>query len=987
MKRSWCSLAPVLALLAGFFLPALIAAQSTSATLRGTVSDEKGPVAGAKVMAVGSDSGFSFSAESAADGSFKLPGLAPGSYLIVVSAGNYPELSQSVQLLLGQQVDVDFKLSAAGMVFENVTVVGESTKLLIDTRSSEISTNISPVQMENLPQGERNFLNFAALAPGVAVTNDENDTQKFRSGGADSRQVNVFIDGLSYKNDVLQGGAFMQDASKGNPFPQNAVKEFQVLTQNYKAEYEKAAAAVISAVTKSGGNTWNGDVLYQFQDKSMVEQDNLSRDQGAEKPDYSRTQSAVSLGGPIVRDQVNFFAAFERNEQDRFNLVSRGGQYASAPTNVRSVLDTYEIGNIKSPFESNLLFGKVSWQPTASDLVDLSANYRDEDETRGFGGQRVEQGAERFRVKSDALVVKYNPVISGSLYNETAISFQSMRWFPTALDPSTPHLNYIGLLDVGGKDFNQDFQQDKLGVRNDLSFFFDWHGGHSAKAGITANKADYDVKKYANFNPYFEFRSAENWQYPYLARYGYGNPGLEFSNTQAGLYLQDDWKVTDNLVLNLGVRWDYESNMINNDYVTPPGLVAALQSAQRTYSSPVGGKTTWKLTDFLDLERYTNDGNRRDPYLGMIQPRLGFTWDVAKDGRTVVYGGWGRYYDRVQLNDIFDEEFRQTWKVYTFCFSADGSPAPNCSVPALPWKQEYLSQRGLDNLIASGQAPGPEVFLVDNNMKPPVSDQWTLGVRQQAGNFLLGLSYANVRVKNGMSWFFGDLPPGTAFGDRFGNGVAVPGYARVFIADTSRQSWYDAFYLTVDKPYTTDSRWGFNLAYTYAEADSTGTADAGEGVRFSAFDYLNAASYERHPGDFDERHHIVASGIVGLPLNLQLSGILTLGSGVPFTVFDASQGFDKFQVRWNAGRPQQRDFLGWKNWVYRSFDLRLNWEVKAGPTRIGLIGEVFNAFDWVNEGCGFEGFKPPSPEVNAKFGVGFCQFNTRRFQVGAQVKF
>ncbi len=82
-------------------------------------------------------------------------------------------------------------------------------------------------------------------------------------------------------------------------------------------------------------------------------------------------------------------------------------------------------------------------------------------------------------------------------------------------------------------------------------------------------------------------------------------------------------------------------------------------------------------------------------------------------------------------------------------------------MPALPWKHEYLSQRGLDNLIASGAAPGPEVFLVSNDLRPPKSDQATLGIRQQAGNWQLGLAYSYVRVKNGMSWFFGDLPPGT----------------------------------------------------------------------------------------------------------------------------------------------------------------------------------------------------------------------------------
>ncbi len=238
-----------------------------------------------------------------------------------------------------------------------------------------------------------------------------------------------------------------------------------------------------------------------------------------------------------------------------------------------------------------------------------------------------------------------------------------------------------------------------------------------------------------------------------------------------------------------------------------------------------------------------------------------------------------------------------------------------------------------------------------------------------------------------MSWFFGDLPPGTPFADRFGNGITVPGYARIFVTDNSRQGWYDALFLTVDKPYTADSRWGFNLAWTYSESDATGASDTSEGVRFSAFDYINAQAYDRHPSDFDERHRIVASGIVGLPANFQLSGILTLGSGNPFTVFDASQGFDHFQTRFGAGQATKRDFLGWKNWVYRSFDMRLNWEVPVGTTKIGVIGEVFNAFNWINEGCGFEGFVPPTPEVNQNFGNGFCQFNTRRFQVGARVAF
>ena len=102
--------------------------------------------------------------------------------------------------------------------------------------------------------------------------------------------------------------------------------------------------------------------------------------------------------------------------------------------------------------------------------------------------------------------------------------------------------------------------------------------------------------------------------------------------------MQDDWQARSNLTLNLGLRWDYESNMINNDFVTPPALVAALENACRTFGQPIGGQTTWCLPEVLDLSRFTTDNNRRDPYTRMIQPRLGFAWDMRSDARTMVFG-------------------------------------------------------------------------------------------------------------------------------------------------------------------------------------------------------------------------------------------------------------------------------------------------------------------------------------------------------------
>ncbi len=986
MRKIFTPLALVAALIAALIAPYEARGQDTLGSLRGVILDASGPLAGASVTAVDKTSGFVYSATTGEDGGYSLQGLKPGVYEIEVSSGAYAPQSRSVRVLLGQDAVLDFVLSPSEVVTESVTVIGDAIQVLNDPRDSQISTNITTQQIEDLPQGSRNFLNFAALAPGVRFTDNQDEAgQKFRSGAADARQVNVFIDGLSYKNDLLQGGAFVQDSSRGNPFPQNAVQEFRVLTQNYKAEYEKAAAAVITAVTRSGGNDFHGDAFYFFQDKDLVSQDDFSKDRGEKKADYERIQGGLAVGGPIVQDKLHFFVSYETNEQDRNSTVLRGGSFNSAPANVRNFLSTFETGVLTAPFESELLFGKLSYQPGAGQTFDLSFHRRDENEVRGFGGQRTRDGAESFEIGTDALVAKHQWIL-GNFLNESALTVQKLQWNPTAVDSSTPRLNYFGLLDVGGKDATQDFVQDKIGFRDDLTMPATWHGDHLIKTGISYNKLDYEVTKRLFDNPLFEFRSDEQWQFPFQARLGFGDPSLEFSNDQFGVYLQDDWKILPNLTLNLGVRWDYESNMINNDYRTPDAVVSGLQNACRTFGSPVGGQNTWCLRDFLDLDRYTTDGNDRDPYYGMVQPRVGFSWDVNGNAETVVFGGWGKYYDRVVLNDIFDEQYRQTWGIYSFCFSADGRPTPGCGVPAIRWDPRYLSAAGLQGLIASGQAAGPEVWLVANDLKPPRSDQWTLGVRQKLGNWATSLAYAGTRGKNGLSYFFGDLPPGTAFGDRFGGNVNIPGYARVFITSTARKTWYDALYLTLDKPFAIGGKWGLNVAYTYAQASQTGTDNPGEGIAFGAFDYGSSADFYKFDGTNDERHRLIVSGTVALPWNFRASTLITLGSGVPFTVFDDSTA--PFTVRWNEGRPQKKDFIIPEAWSYRSVDLRLEWDTPqlAKRVRFGLVGEVFNVFDFDN-GANFESFKPRLPAVNARFGQPNTEFNTRRFQLGLRVDF
>lgn len=165
--------------------------------------------------------------------------------------------------------------------------------------------------------------------------------------------------------------------------------------------------------------------------------------------------------------------------------------------------------------------------------------------------------------------------------------------------------------------------------------------------------------------------------------------------------------------------------------------------------------------------------------------------------------------------------------------------------------------------------PKPQVFLVANDTKPPVSDQFSAGVRQQFGTMWgVSASYAGSRSKNGYTYIWNNFPCCVH---------PAPDFAEVLISDASKRGWYDAFLLSVNKAYTGSSPWGMTLAYTYGKARGTG------GDLFS-LDYINVNAYPKHPTQFDERHRIVVSGIVGLPWEFKLSTLLTLGTGTGFTI-------------------------------------------------------------------------------------------------------
>lgn len=895
-------------------------------------------------------------------GGYVLAGLAPGQYLMTASAPG-GETTAFVELGTGQTLDVDLDVASATVRgAERIEVSGQR----FDNRTSEVATNVSQEQIANLPQNSRNFLNFAQLAPGVRVSDDEFD-KHVSSGGLDASRTNVFVDGLSLKNNVIPGGVVGQDASRGNPFPQLAVAGFRVLTQNFKAEYEQAGSSIISTVTRSGGNDMHGEIYGAFQDRHLVAIDPFAEMLGEDKPDYSRYQGGVLLSGPIVPDKLFWLATYEGNYQNRANQVVLADP---SPDNLAR-FGKYQ-GSFESPFREHLGFAKLTWLPAPDHTLDLSFQLRRETDIRSFGGQTSAEAAENVRTNVTTAQLRHQWRLPDGTINEANAQFLQSQFNPTAENPDLVGQDFVGAVRIGGRETDQDNVQRTFMLRDDTTFpTIEAAGLHQLKVGAKLAFQHYQVERVNYSNPLFHYKiDPENdldYDVPFEAQFGVGNPLVTSNNTQIGLYAQDDWQVDDRLTVNLGLRWDVETNPLNNDFKTPANVRAAVTQLAAVVAERNG-------PDFFPVDNYLTDGSQRPIYLGEIQPRLGLSYDVFGDQHTVVFAGAGRYFDRTLFNTGVDEVLRQQSSQRTFEFSRSGMPRNGQST--IVWDPKYLSRTGLQGLIDSGTAPAPEIYLLENDTRPLHSDQISAGVRQQielpeVGSVNTSLTFSHIRSENGVGFYPANRE---ASGDR--PFLPVDGFGNVLISSDDIESRFTGVFVTADKPYTEASKWGASLAYTLSWSKI-------RGGDFN-FDFPTIKATPLTPADNDERHRLVASGIVAIPYDLKLSSLITLGTGLPFNVTDSSAGTapSEFRFRRNAGRA---DGL----LQFKQIDLRIakDFEVARGQ-RATVFAEVFNLFNWYNYG-GYNGDIPaPGAPPNMNYGqptqiVG----PTRSFQAGLRYAF
>lgn len=933
-------------------------AQSTSATLQGRVSADSDAASDARVTATNLATGLSRSVRTTASGGYSLGGLPPGTYRIDVSAGGQTA-SQNVTLGVGQTATLNLGvggIAEAGTTeardLDTVVVTGTA---MVETRTSEVATYVSQQQIELLPQNSRNFLAFADTVPGMLfVTPPNGQESQLRSGAQGANNINVYIDGVGQKNYVTPGGITGQDDSEGNPFPQLAIGEYKVITSNYKAEYDQISSAAVTAVTRTGTNDFSGSFFWDRTGDDWRSASPAEERAGA-KFEEKVEQYGVAFGGPIIRDRLHFFVTYEA--KDIIRPASMRLPDSVAPETLPEEILQYHRLMPSRPFNQDVYFGKLSWQATESHLVEFSARHRDEVGVLGIGGANAPEAGtglvndeRRYDLRSvysaqnwmNDLHITYEE----SAYNPSPLTGRVSQRY-TVVNPNNPAQLDLQILNIGGGPSFQDKGQNGWGLQNDFTFY-GWED-HTIKMGFKYK--DVELTAFQQFPPYprYTYDINESLTQPYRIEFTRSradrDPFVSSDNKQFGIYIQDDWQVNDNLTLNLGLRWDYEKNPSYTDHQPAQQIIDALRNYPNIQN-----------TDY-DIEDYINNGRRKN-FKGAWQPRLGFSYDFGGDQRHVMFGGAGRAYDRNLFDLMAREYYGGAFTTYNIFFPTTLHP---CSGAAcLPFDPALLTEEGLAAYAAANPVTGGEVQLLNNNLKAPYSDQFSLGMRnivEFAGHdWNTSVTLSHIRSRDGFYFRLGNRRPDGSFhqyedqgqtwgGQPWGSNFPIGGgYTQLILAENGLRSNLNSLLLSVDKPYTAASPWGVTLAYTYSDAEENRpNASNGES---SLFDYRYADN-RMYLSTGVPRHRLVMTGIYSPGWDMTFSSRLVLQSHTPRSttncldslpapqpsylcyydpyVPNGSIGFKQFdlaaQKRWNTGTDLsfkvRVDFINvfdWRNW-------------------------------------------------------------------------
>jgi hypothetical protein len=925
-----------------FFALALHAQELGTAVLSGDITDPQGAeVSSATVTVQNLANGMQRSAVSKA-GLFAFNNMPPGEYQLKIEASGFATYEQHVTLEVGQQINIKARVVVAKQ--QTVLEVDDGGAPLVNTTTSVVDGVVDAQQINNLPLNGRNFLELSLLMPGNTIAPNfdptKTNTVVTSSAGQLGRGGSVTIDGTDDNDDAV-GGMLLN-------LPEDAVQEFQIASNRFSAETGRSSSSVVNVVTKSGTNDLHGSAAVYARDKSLQALP-ATFDPTAvpgETPPFRRLQYAGTLGGPLVKDKAWWFGGFEYRDELGGVLVGTRD------------LTTQTIDKSFASAPLNDLLGTVraDWQMTPKDTLTLRYSIERMDGTGASTlNTSVGSASQRQDLKNNfqAFQAGWTRVISPTLLNKFSFSVNN---FFNGTDPVTPgpQLDFPSLTDGASYRVPQQTTQNRLQWDDSV----DWtHGKHNFRFGGEFQRLDdaftlgvfqYGRIEFIQDFPNFDHNgdgviNDQDLLFAVTIRSGIPTQPLllpDDDNNHIAGFIQDDWRIHPQLTLNLGLRYEIDTDLNN--------------VGRYNEINPI-------LNPFLQGTRHKDGDN--------WGPRLGFNW-ATKNGNFSVHGGYGIYYDRITLEIRSLEE------------GLDGRSLPievrlgsvNFLDPTghfLPGAPTYSGGApGYPNAFTGPIIPGAGaaegIDVISNSIQNPMVQQFNLGLQfEPVHNWVVRAD----GVHNLGTHFIIGRPVGAVYNP------AVGGMEGVTQLESSVNTHYDALWLSVDRRFA--HHYQFHSAYTLSKALNYANDDQ---IPF-AYPPVDPNNLHREygPTPNDQRQRLVLQGVADLPWGFRFSPIWTYASGVPMDIllgdgsaarvpqigrnaggrqFHSAAELNAFLTQLNAagavngnlGTPLPLvDNSARFNDTFNSFDFRLSKSFKLGErSSLDLIGEVFNVFNHTN---------------------------------------
>lgn len=839
--------------------------QATKATLTGMVSDpNRDVVAGVRIAATQTATGIRRETVSNDVGLYVLSNLAPGDYELRIEAKGFATrvTKAPVTLQVGQTVTLNVPLEIG--MSESITVDLESHRALIDNNTSLVHGVLDSQEVESLPLNGRNFLELALLIPGNAPAPNfdptKTNTVVISSAGQLGRGGNVTVDGADNNDDVV-GGA-VQNIS------QEAVLEFQIATNRFSSQLGRSGSSVINIVTKSGTNDLHGSGSFYFRHRKLQGLPATFDRSLVESPPFDRQQYAFALGGPIKQDRAWFFGSFEYRNQDGVVLV---GTRDLASRSIRR-------GFAAAPLDDFLTTQRVDWSPNQADRFSFRYSYQREKGVaastlvRAIGSASQRQSGEN---KTNSFLANYTRVFSPRDVNSFNFSFGTFINKTLPVAPG-PQLTFPSVQDGASFRVPQQTKQRRFQFSDTYTLI---RGNHTFYLGgeIQHVQSDLDLKvfqqgrielieDFPDFDRNGDGRVDDNdLLFAVTLRSGVPDRPLllpDTNNTYLAAFIQDDWRVHPRLTLNLGLRYELDTDVKN--------------VSRTSELNPL-------ILPFLNGQR-TRDKNN-------FAPRIGFNYSTS-DTRTSIHGGYGIYYDRVTL------------EIQTLERGLDGRALP---VEVRAGNLFFIPPQFLFDPVNGVFPPGAPTLanpftgfvlpgagagginIIDNSLQNPTVHQMNLGVQREFGNqFALRADY----VRNvGTHFIIGRIIGTVPFNP------VVGGPETVKNLESSVRTKYDGLLMSLEKRVS--KRYQFRASYTLSRSLNFANDDQ---IPFSNGPIdSNNLQLEYGPTPNDQRHRFSFSGVFQLPWALRVAPIFTLASKVPLDILLPDGSSRVCELQRNAG--------------------------------------------------------------------------------------